>query len=217
MFIGRNTELKTLDKLYRSNKFEFAVIYGRRRVGKTALINEFSRDKDTIFFTGVETNAKQNLENFSRCIMEYQTGFAVDSSFASFQAALEYVFQLAQKKRLVLVIDEYPYVARASKSFASTLQMLIDKNKDSSKLFLILCGSSMSYMEDNVLAYKAPLYGRRTSQLKIQPFDFFESCRYFENFSGEDKALAYGIMGGTPQYLMQLDDRLSIEDNIKNT
>ncbi len=217
MFIGRNTELKTLDKLYRSNKFEFAVIYGRRRVGKTALINEFSRDKDTIFFTGVETNAKQNLENFSRCIMEYQTGFAVDSSFASFQAALEYVFQLAQKKRLVLVIDEYPYVARASKSFASTLQMLIDKNKDSSKLFLILCGSSMSYMEDNVLAYKAPLYGRRTAQLKIQPFDFFESCRYFENFSGEDKALAYGIMGGTPQYLMQLDDRLSIEDNIKNT
>lgn len=217
MFIGRNTELKTLDKLYRSNKFEFAVIYGRRRVGKTALINEFSRDKDTIFFTGVETNAKQNLENFSRCIMEYQTGFAVDSSFASFQAALEYVFQLAQKKRLVMVIDEYPYVARASKSFASTLQMLIDKNKDSSKLFLILCGSSMSYMEDNVLAYKAPLYGRRTSQLKIQPFDFFESCRYFENFSGEDKALAYGIMGGTPQYLMQLDDQLSIEDNIKNT
>lgn len=217
MFIGRNTELKILDKLYCSNRFEFAVIYGRRRVGKTALINEFSRDKDTIFFTGVETNAKQNLENFSRCIMEYQTGFAVDSSFASFQAALEYVFQLAQKKRLVLVIDEYPYVARASKSFASTLQLLIDKNKDSSKLFLILCGSSMSYMEDNVLAYKAPLYGRRTAQLKIQPFDFFESCRYFENFSGEDKALAYGIMGGTPQYLMQLDDRLSIEDNIKNT
>lgn len=217
MFIGRNTELKTLDKLYRSNKFEFAVIYGRRRVGKTALINEFSRDKDTIFFTGVETNAKQNLENFSRCIMEYQTGFAVDSSFASFQAALEYVFQLAQEKRLVLVIDEYPYVARALKSFASTLQLLIDKNKDSSKLFLILCGSSMSYMEDNVLAYKAPLYGRRTAQLKIHPFDFFESCRYFENFSGEDKALAYGIVGGTPQYLMQLDDRLSIEDNIKNT
>lgn len=217
MFIGRNTELKTLDKLYRSNKFEFAVIYGRRRVGKTALINEFSKDKDTIFFTGVETNAKQNLENFSRCIMEYQTGFALDSSFASFQAALEYVFQLAQKKRLVMVIDEYPYVARASKSFASTLQLLIDKNKDSSKLFLILCGSSMSYMEDNVLAYKAPLYGRRTSQLKIQPFDFFQSCRCFENFSGEDKALAYGIMGGTPQYLMQLDDRLSIEDNIKNT
>ena len=102
MFVGRQQELNTLHKLYNSGKFEFAVIYGRRRVGKTALISEFSKDKDTIFFTGVETNAKQNLDNFSRCIMEYSTGTAVDSSFASFQAALEYVFELAKTKRLVL-------------------------------------------------------------------------------------------------------------------
>lgn len=217
MFVGRQQELNTLHKLYNSGKFEFAVIYGRRRVGKTALISEFSKDKDTIFFTGVETNAKQNLDNFSRCIMEYSTGTAVDSSFASFQAALEYVFELAKTKRLVLVIDEYPYVARASKSLASTLQFLIDKNKDDSKLFLILCGSSMSYMEDHVLAYKAPLYGRRTAQLKINPFDFFEACCYFTRFSDVDKALAYGVVGGTPQYLMQMDDNLSIEENIKNT
>lgn len=136
---------------------------------------------------------------------------------SSFQSALEYVFELAKTKRLVLVMDEYPYVARASKSLASTLQLLIDKNKDSSRLFLILCGSSMSYMEDQVLAYKAPLYGRRTAQFKIIPFDFFEACRYFTRLSGVDKALAYGIMGGTPQYLMQFDDNLSIEENIKNT
>lgn len=217
MFIGREHELNTLNKLYNSDKFEFAVIYGRRRVGKTALISEFTKDKDTIFFTGVETNAKQNLDNFSRCIMEYNTGIASGASFNSFQMAFEYVFELAKTKRIVLVIDEYPYVARASKSLASTLQLLIDKNKDASKLFLILCGSSMSYMEDHVLAYKAPLYGRRTAQFKINPFEFLEACRYFENFSDEDKALAYGIVGGTPQYLMQLDDKLSIEENIKNT
>ena len=137
MFIGRQQELDTLNKLYHSGKFEFAVIYGRRRVGKTALISEFSKEKDTVFFTGVETNAKQNLDNFSRCIMEYDTGIAAGLSFASFQAALEYVFELAKTKRLVLVLDEYPYIARASKSLASTLQLLIDKNKDSSKLFLI--------------------------------------------------------------------------------
>ena len=217
MFIGRENELNTLNRLYNSDKFEFAVIYGRRRVGKTALINEFVNDKDNIFFTGVETNAKQNLDNFSSCIMEYNTGLATGASFNNFQAALEYVFELAKTKRIVLVIDEYPYVARASKSLASTLQLLIDKNKDTSKLFLILCGSSMSYMEDHVLAYKAPLYGRRTAQFKIKPFEFSEVCRYFKNFSDEDKALAYGIMGGTPQYLIQLDDKLSIEENIKNT
>lgn len=217
MFIGRENELNTLNKLWNSDKFEFAVIYGRRRVGKTALISEFTKDKETIFFTGVETNAKQNLDNFSRCIMEYNTGLTSNVTFGNFQTALEYVFELASKKRIVLVIDEYPYVARSSKSLASTLQLLIDKNKDTSKLFLILCGSSMSYMEDHVLAYKAPLYGRRTAQLKIKPFEFLEVCRYFNNFSDEDKALAYGIMGGTPQYLMQLDDKLTIEENIKNT
>ncbi|MDE5605321.1 MAG: ATP-binding protein [Eubacterium sp.] len=216
MFIGRKKELGELNKLYNSDKFEFAVIYGRRRVGKTALINEFTKYKDTIFFTGVETNAKQNLENFSKSIMEYNTGKIVDSTFSSFQSALEYVFELAKSKRIVLVIDEYPYVARASKSLASTLQLLIDKHKDSSKLFLILCGSSMSYMEDEVLAYKAPLYGRRTAQFKIQPFDFFEVCDYFKNYTAEEKLMAYGIIGGTPQYLLQINDKSSIEDNIKN-
>ena len=128
MFIGREQELNTLNRLYSYDRFEFAVIYGRRRVGKTALINEFVKDKDTIFFTGVETNAKQNLDNLSRSIMDYSTEIPIDSSFASFQSALAYVFELAKEKRIVLVIDEYPYVARTSKSLASTIQLLIDKN-----------------------------------------------------------------------------------------
>lgn len=217
MFIGRERELNALEKLYTSNKFEFAVIYGRRRVGKTALINRFLGAKKAVYFMGVESNAKQNLENFSKSIIEYSSGIETETSFLSFQAALEYVFRLAEKERLVLAIDEYPYVARSSKSLASTLQLLIDKYRDSSKLMLILCGSSMSYMEDHVLAYKAPLYGRRTAQMKILPFDFEETCHYFKKLSDEDKALIYGIVGGTPQYLLQMNDALSIEDNIKNT
>lgn len=217
MFIGRERELNSLNKLYNSDKFEFVVIYGRRRVGKTALINHFIDSKQAIYFMGVESNAKQNLENFSKNIMEYTSGISAETSFLSFQSALETVFRLSQKERLILVIDEYPYVARASKSLASTLQMLIDRYEDNSKLMLILCGSSMSYMEDHVLAYKAPLYGRRTAQLKLVPFDFEEVCRYFKNFSAEEKALAYGIVGGTPQYLLQMNDKLTIEENVKNT
>ena len=217
MFIGRERELNALERLYQSNKFEFAVIYGRRRVGKTALINKFIDNKNAIYFMGVESNAKQNLENLSKSIMEYVSGTEIDSIFSSFQSALEYVFKLSEKERIILAIDEYPYVARSSKSLASTLQLLIDKYKDKSKLMLILCGSSMSYMEDHVLAYKAPLYGRRTAQMKLVPFDFEETCRYFKNFSDEDKALIYGVVGGTPQYLLQIDDNLSVEENIKIT
>lgn len=93
------------------------------------------------------------------------------------------MFKLSETERLILAIDEYPYVARSSKSLASTLQLLIDKYKGTFKLMLILCGSSMSFMEDHVLAYKAPLYGRRTAQMKIQPFDFTEACRYLTRMS----------------------------------
>lgn len=217
MFIGRQKELNALESLYKSDKFEFAVIYGRRRVGKTALINYFIDNKKSIYFMGLESNEKQNLENLSKSIIEFSSGIWADSYFTSFQAALEYVFELAKKERIILAIDEYPYVARASRSLASTLQMLIDKNKDESKLMLILCGSSMSYMVDKVLAYKAPLYGRRTAQLKVMPFEFEECCDYLKYLSDEDKALMYGIVGGTPQYLLQMNDKLSVEENVKNT
>ena len=215
MFIGRENELKKLNELYIKSGFQFPVIYGRRRVGKTALINEFIKDKEAIFFTGIESNARQNLENFSRSIFLYTDKALENNVFPSFQSALEYVFKLAEKKRIVLVIDEYPYVAKASKSLSSTIQSLIDKNKEISELFLILCGSSMSFMENHVLAYRAPLYGRRTAQFKILPFDFFESRSYFKKFSNIDMAAVYGIVGGTPQYLLQMNDELSLEENIK--
>lgn len=217
MFIGRERELSSLNRLYDSGKFEFVVLYGRRRVGKTALINHFLKEKPSIYFMSVESNVKQNLENFSKSIMEYASGEDTDSVFQSFQGALEYVFRLSEKQRVILAVDEYPYVARASKSLASTLQRLIDEYKDKSKLMLILCGSSMSYMEDHVLAYKAPLYGRRTAQIKLLPFSFDDVCGYFRNYSIEEKALAYGIAGGTPQYLLQIDDNRSIEENVKRT
>lgn len=215
LFIGRERELDTLRTLYESDRFEFAVIYGRRRVGKTALISHFIEGRQAIYFMGVESNARQNLENLSQSILEYATTAPSGLSFDSFQSALEHVFQSAQSERIILAIDEYPYVAKAYPSLASTLQLLIDRYHDTSKLMLILCGSSMSYMEDEVLAYKAPLYGRRTAQMRIEPFDFATACRCLGRFAPEDKALAYGIVGGTPQYLLQMDDRTSIEDNIK--
>ena len=139
-----------------------------------------------------------------------------ETAFLSFQAALEYGFKLSEKERISLANDEYPYVGRSSKSLAYTIQLLIDQYKDTSKLMLILCGSSMSYMEDHVLAYKAPLYGRRTAQMKILPFDFEETCHYFKNFTDEEKAYVYGIVGGTPQNLLQIIDKLVIKATNKN-
>ena len=216
MFIGREKELKELNSLYDSDQFEFVVLYGRRRVGKTALISRFLEQKNAIYFMGIESNAKQNLENLTQSI--FQTGSdSFPLSFLNFQAALEYVFKRAEKERLILAIDEYPYVAKSHKSLASTLQMLIDQYKSTTKLMLILCGSSMAYMQDEVLAYKAPLFGRRTAQMRIDPFDFEDASKFLSSFNKVDQVMLYGMVGGTPQYLQQINNKLSVEENIKRT
>ncbi len=216
MFIGRKEELTKLEKLYKTDKFQMPVIYGRRRIGKTALINEFIKDKPAISFTAIESSKNLNLENFSKCIMKYASGRNSDflPSFGSFQEALEYVFDISKDKRIVLTIDEYPYLAKADATISSVLQSAIDRHKDNSKLFIILCGSSMSFMENQVLGYESPLYGRRTAQFKINPFTFFEIKEYMKPLDYYDTALLYGASGGTPQYFLQYDRNISAKENI---
>lgn len=196
MFIGREKELDKLNKLYDTGKFQMPVVYGRRRVGKTALLNEFVKDKEVIFFTAIESSKQQNIENLSRSIFQYEhpNTDAAAPVYNSFQEALEYIFKLAEEKQIVFIIDEYPYAAKSDKSLSSVIQSLIDKNKDTSKLFLILCGSSMSFMEEQVLGYESPLYGRRTAQFKILPFDFEKSCEIFSQFSKIEFFGIYGVI-----------------------
>ena len=216
MFIGRKVELDNLNQRYKNDKFEFAVIYGRRRVGKTTLINEFVKDKEAIFYTGIEGNEKENLEGLSKSIYSISQDFAdTSSSFSSFQEALETAFKIAERRRIVFVIDEYPYIAGSYIALSSILQIMIDRNKDTSKMFLILCGSSLSFMENQVLGYKSPLFGRRTCQYKIMPFEFFEIKNYYSKFSIIDLAVIYGITGGIPLYMSLMNDNLSVEENIK--
>ena len=217
MFIGRTNELENLNKRYYGGKFEFAIIYGRRRVGKTTLINEFTKNKETVFYTGIEGNKRENLEGLSKSIYSLSLDFADASlSFSGYQEALETMFQISEKRRIVFVIDEYPYLAGSYQSISSVLQVLVDKNKHLSKMFLILCGSSLSFMEEQVLGYQSPLFGRRTCQFKILPFEFFEATRFFTKFNSTDLATVYGITGGVPLYLSLMDDCLSVEKNIKN-
>lgn len=216
MFIGRDREIGTLEKLYQSDAFEFVVIYGRRRVGKTTLIGEFIKDKKAIFYPGIDSNEKQNLEIFSAGIMSVLTGVETGTVFKDFSEALEMVCRMAEEERIILVIDEYPYLANCYNGISSLLASFIDHKFLESKLMLILCGSSLSFMEHQVLGYQSPLYGRRTAQMKIQPFTFAECVKYYQHFDKQELALAYGITGGIPLYMSKLNDRKSMEDNIKD-
>ncbi|EGD51887.1 DUF234 DEXX-box ATPase [Thermoanaerobacter ethanolicus JW 200] len=215
MFIGREYELETLNKLYNEDKFHFIVMYWRRRVGKTTLLTEFCKDKPSIFFVAEEYNDKIALESFSDKILSYFGLGGLVSRFESWEKAFLFLAQQAKDKRLVVVIDEFPYIVNSNKSIPSLLQNLIDHHLKDTKLFLIICGSSVSFIEKEILSYKSPLYGRRTAQLIVEPFNFFESRKFFPNYDFENQVIAYGVLGGIPQYLNNFDSTKDVYENIK--
>ena len=215
MFYGREKELKKLNSMYDSNKFEFAVFYGRRRVGKTTLIREFCKDKHAIYFVAREASGEVNLQNFSNDVFGVTDRNKMGNIyFHDWEKAFEYIGNISKEERMILVIDEYPYLAENLTSISSIIQAHTDMKFKDGKLFLILCGSSMSFMENQVLGYKSPLYGRRTAQFRVKPFTYFQSLPFMEGYDDEDKAVFYGITGGIPEYLSKINNRLSLKENI---
>ena len=213
--IGRREELAFLKDLYDSDKFEYLVMYGRRRVGKTTILQEFSKSCNSIFFPAREKNDALNLEDFSK-VIQYHFDDNFIASFKSWQEAFNYIDTKADK-RICIIIDEFPYIVEENLSVKSILQHAIDhKFKENKNIFLILCGSSVSVMESDIMGKKSPLHDRQTSSLEIKPFDYLESSAFFPNYSNEEKLLAYGILGGIPRYLEAFDKNKSIEDNIAN-
>lgn len=215
MFVGREKELKELEKQYQSDHFAFSVIYGRRRVGKTTLIKEFCKSHSYIYMMALESSMQENLQSLSKAVLQVVNPQAEGLSFNSFEQLFSYLSNYIEKERMILVIDEFPYLARSYPTISSLLQKFIDHEWQNSKLFLILCGSSMSFMENQVLGYQSPLYGRRTSQIKVQPFTYIEAARMFPNFNAEEQAILFSFTGGIPEYLARIQSNMSIEENIK--
>lgn len=217
MFINRLSELDLLEKRFASGKAEFFVLYGRRRVGKTELLARFCEGKRAIFFVsdlGSEISLRAAL---SSAVNAALFGPAqMEAVYSSWEALFQALGQAAQSERLVIVLDEFPYMVSAHPPLASILQKAWDQVLKNTKIMLILCGSYIGMMEETVLGYQAPLYGRRTAQFLLEPLQFKDARLFFPAFPAVDQVRAYAVYGGTPAYLHTVEPDKSLKENIQD-
>lgn len=214
-FIDREQELSALEKFRGKDNPQLIVIYGKRRVGKTELIKHFIKPHPHIYFLAQKVTEHENMKMLGAACGEFfNDDLLVRHGFESWPSMFQYLRKHLSKK-CVLVIDEFPYLAEANKAVSSIFQSGWDEYLKDTPVFLILCGSSIAMMESETLAYKAPLYGRRTGQILLKPFPFSAINEFYPGLSFTSRIQFYSVTGGNPSYLKQLNSRESLDKNIK--
>jgi len=213
-FINRKKELSSLNDWWTSSEPQFVVIYGRRRIGKTELIKQFIKDKPHIYFLAQQISEQENLKTLGKLVGEYFDDLILkEKGFDSWAIFFEYIKKHVGQ-RLILAIDEFPYLAESNKSISSIFQAGWDEDWKDLPIVLILCGSSVAMMEREVLSSKAALYGRRTGQIRLNPFSFYEASEFFPGKCFEEQLKYFTVMGGNPGYLSRINQERTFEDNI---
>ncbi|MEQ8156162.1 MAG: ATP-binding protein, partial [Clostridiaceae bacterium] len=200
----------------------FVVIYGRRRVGKTTLIKEFIKDKNSVYFLANEEIESENQKKLQEEMAEYlNQDFIRDITFKNWDGIFKLIPEGGDGKRLVLVIDEFQYLCMTNKAFPSIFQRIWDEELKKKNIMVIVCGSYMNMMEGLTLSYTSPLYGRRTAQIKLAPLSFNETKEFYDNLSFEEQVKRFSITGGVPKYIEVFRENQnlmeSIEKNILNS
>ncbi|RLL90776.1 ATPase AAA, partial [Mesotoga sp. HF07.pep.5.2.highcov] len=212
MFVGRKRELAYLEERFERGKPELLILYGRRRVGKTELTKEFLRKKRGIYYLAEKLPENLQLKKLSEKVIEF---FHEDiiTKFSNWEMLFKYL--ASKHDRYILVIDEFPYLIEREPYIISAFQKGWDEYLSNSNVFLVLTGSSVSLMENSVLSYKSPLYGRRTGQLLLNQFPFNEIGAFFEKkYEFDDLLKIWGTLGGVPFYLEQFDSDLDYYGNV---
>ena len=208
-FVDRGSELETLNSLFSKKSAALVLLYGRRRVGKTRLVQEFLRDKRSLYFYVPNAEEKTILAEFSRVVeSEFFEGFR----FADFGSFMEYLVKRSGDGTIV-AIDEFQRLTNIDGAL-SLLQKYWDEKLSNVKCFLIFSGSSIGAIRRVALSGDAPLYGRRTATLKMEPLKYLDLFNWFGEYPAEELVKIYGSFGGTPAYLEHVDENLSVEENI---
>jgi AAA+ ATPase superfamily predicted ATPase len=214
MFVNRKIELDQLSDLYRSERAELFVLYGRRRVGKTELLRAFCAGTAHIFFIATLSADSEQLATLSQQIWGFNHSETPEGfSFPSWEAAFRALADLPG--RPVVVLDEFTYLISGNKAIPSILQKAWDERLKNTRVMLILCGSYIGMMETEILGYQAPLYGRRTGSTLLQPLSLPSSAQFYPKYSPEEQFLAWAVVGGMPYYLTTFSDQQPLLANIR--
>jgi len=215
MFVGRERELRVLEELHGSARPELFVLYGRRRVGKTELLQRFCEGRRAVYFQAAQVRERDNLRAFRDALCEsLGDELAASVELPDWGGALSFAAERAGAERLVVVLDEFPYLCEANKGLPSIVQRFWDSRGKRSRLMLVLCGSQVSFMEREVLAERSPLFGRRTAQRRLEPLSPRDALDFFPRWKVRERVLAYAILGGMPAYLRRFDDARPLRANV---
>ena len=211
-FYGRETERKKLNSMFCTDGQMISLIYGRRRIGKSELIRQVLKETElkSIYYECKQTTEQNNVDSLSELVGE--TFDFPKPAFADMESLLRFLFRTSEKKPLILVLDEYPYLRENVKGLDSVLQSVIDEYRDRSNIKLIICGSYVDTMKE-LLAKQNPLYGRIDLTLNLKPMDYYESALFYPDFSDEDKVRIYSVFGGIPYYNRLIDGKKSVREN----
>lgn len=213
MFYGRNKELELLNNKYNSNRKELGVLYGRRRIGKTELLKAFIENKNGLLFQAKKASSYENLKSFSYAINKF-IGEKRPFVYESYEMAFDVFLEFVSEKRFVLIIDEYPYILDQNSSFSSVLQEFVDNMPDN--IMVILSGSDVSFLKEEITKHNSPLYKRRTFEIELRKMPFDEALKMLDGFDFEDKCKYLSLLSTYPYYLNALDKERTFDENVIN-
>lgn len=218
-FINRTNELTMLKKQYEQNDAAFVVIYGRRRIGKSTLIQEFCKNKRCISFLATEENENENRNTFKAKVANaLHNPLLLNATVDRWETIFDVIASACStdEERLILVLDEFQYLGKANPAFPSILMSIWDEKLKDKNIMLILCGSLINMMTSQVLSYDSPLYGRRTAQKKLQQIEFKHYHEFLPELSAEEQIERYAVTGGVPKYIELFHGGGDIYEAIRN-
>lgn len=215
-FYNRQEELQALTQRWEAPDGQFALLYGRRRVGKTYLLQHFLEGKPHAYFLAAQTSLADNLSQLAEAVLLAVPGSGYTAAdLPTLNSILRFIGSAASKTRLAIVLDEFQYLLQQDPSLPSQIQAWWDTDGIRSKVFLVLCGSHLGMM-DGLGGAQQPLFGRFTFRYKLPPMRYDDIARFYDSSrcSSREKLMAYGVLGGTPRYHALLNARVDLGRNI---